>query len=767
MFRSSRWIRTFGLAALFVAAALAGTASGVLFAFAGDLPQISRLDDYLPSTITRVHARDGSIAGEFATERRLVVTYDQISPHLLSAVLAAEDSDFFGHVGLKVSRMFLALVRDVMSSRVTPGRSTITQQLARNVFQDTIGFDRAPNAFIDTSGWERKIKETLVALQIEKRYTKEEIFTMYCNQITWGHGAYGVQAASRLYFDKPASELNLDEAAMLAGIIQAPARQSPFVNLEAATRRRNWTLGRMADEGFITGEEATAAVERPIATRGEPTRPRSIAPYFMELVRQKLEEEYGSKAVYESGLVVRTGLDPALQQAANSALDTRLRAIDKLRGYRPPARNIVAEGHALDRYRLAGWSGEPTAGTVVPAVVMNVTADTVQVRVTDWLGTIGPAGYKWTARPAARVAKPGDVVEVRITGLDAERSTFTGNLEQAPEVQGAVLAIENRTGQILALVGGESFERSKFNRATQALRQVGSLFKPFVYMAAIDEGYTTLFRIDDSPVSFDVGPDQPPYEPRNYDREHHGEITLRQALEGSRNIPAVKLMAMLGPDKVIPFARRLGITAPIPPYLSVAIGSAEASLQEMVSAYSALPNQGVRMTPLTILEVADRDGNILEQHRAQPHEAIRADTAYIMTNLLEGVIQHGTARSALSLNWPVGGKTGTTNDYSDAWFIGFDPDITIGVWIGFDQKRPIGPNYTGTVAALPVWQEIMSSWVARRRAETTERPGFTRPGNVVIVQTEYGPEAFIAGTEPSGRPPVEGRTPGDGRGGGR
>ena len=746
---SSRVVRMLGLVALFAAAALAGTASGVIFAFAGDLPQISQLDDYLPSTITRVYGRDGSLVGEFATERRLVVSYDEISPVLRDAILATEDDAFFSHVGLRPTRMAWALVKDVLSSGTTPGRSTITQQLARNVFRDTIGFSRRPGAFIDTVGWERKIKETLVALQIEKRYTKEEIFTMYCNQITWGHGAYGVQAAARLYFAKPADELTLDEAAMLAGIIQAPARQSPFVNMEAATRRRNYSLSRMAQEGFITREEAEAAVARPIVTMGEPTRPRSIAPYFLETVRQELEERYGSKALYESGLTVRTGLDPALQQAANLALDRQLRALDRQKGYRSPERNLVEEDRDPEAFRLAAWTSEPTAGTIAPAIVLGVTADSLQVRIDDWRGTIGPAGYQWTRRAVGNVASRGDVVEVRITEVDAEASTFRGEVEQPPAVQGAVLAIENRTGQVLAMVGGENFERSKFNRTTQALRQVGSLFKPFVYMAAVDEGYTALFTIDDSPVSFDVGPGQPPYEPRNYDRKYLGEITLRQALEGSRNVPAVKLMALLGPDRVIPFARRLGITSPLPPFLSVAIGSAEASLMEMVSAYSALPNQGMRMRPLTVLEVTDREGNSLEQHRAQPSEAIRADTAYIITNLLAGVVQRGTAVSAASLDWPLGGKTGTTNDYSDAWFIGFDPDITVGVWIGYDERRPIGANATGTVAALPVWREIMASWIERRREELEAPPEFTRPGNVVIVDTERGPEAFIAGTEPS------------------
>jgi penicillin-binding protein 1A len=744
-------VRLLGLAALFLAAALAGTAGGVIFAFAGDLPQISQLDDYLPSTITRVYARDGSVVGEFAIERRLVVTYEDIAPVMRHAVLAAEDDGFFEHSGLQVSRMVLALIKDVTSSGITPGRSTLTQQLARNLFQDTIGFDRAPNAFIDTRGWERKIKEALVALQIEKQYTKEEIFTMYCNQITWGHGSYGVRAASRLYFAKAASELTLDEAAMLAGIIRAPARLSPFVNVDAATNVRNDVLDRMTEERFITADEAAAARGRPIVTLGEPSRPRSIAPYFMETVRQELDDRYGSKAVYESGLAVRTGLDAALQQAANVALDRQLRAIDKLRGYRTPERNLVDEDRDVATFRLSTWTAEPMVGAIVPAIVTGVEGEVIQVRIGAWHGTIDAAGYRWTRRQAARVAKMGDVIEVAIGGVDADAATFSAALEQPPAVQGAVLAIENRTGQILAMVGGESFERSKFNRTTQALRQVGSLFKPFVYMAALDEGYTSIFKIDDSPVSFDVGPDQPPDEPRNYDREYHGEITIRQALEGSRNVPAVKLMAMLGPDKVIPFARRLGITSPLPPFLSVAIGSAEATLVEMVSAYSALPNQGVRMKPLTILEVTDREGNSLEQHRAEPNEAIRADTAYLITNLLAGVVQHGTAVSAAALNWPLGGKTGTTNDYSDAWFVGFDPDVTLGVWIGYDQKRPIGPNYTGTVAALPVWREIMSSWVERRREELATPPEFVRPGNIVVVPTEFGPEAFISGTEPTGR----------------
>jgi len=730
-------VRSFGIAALFLAAALFGTAAGVIFAFVGDLPQISALDDYSPSTITRVYGRDGSVVGDFAAERRVLVTYDQIPPVLRNAIISAEDAKFFSHGGLSLTRIGITAVKRVLRLQRYGGASTITQQLARKLF------------LTDDYSWERKIKEALLAIQIEKRYTKPEILTMYCNKMYWGHYVYGVQAASQLYFAKDVKDLNLDEAAMIAGLLQGNVRQSPYVNPKAATARRNYTLDRMAAEGFITKDEAEAAKKRPIVTRGEPAQPSSIAPYFLELLRTDLEDRYGEKAVFESGLTVKTGLDPALQRAANQALDAGLRRLDKPHGFRKPTRNIVAEGRPLDTFRLARWSHDPEPGEIVPAIVMNLEGTDIRVRVGRIEGTIGRTGYEWTRKKQPQeLVKQGDVIEVRITKVDREKRTFTADLDQVPSLQGAVIAIDNRTGQILAMVGGESFERSQFNRATQAMRQVGSLFKPFVYTAAIDRGYTPISLLDDSPVSFPVGPGQPPYEPQNYDHEYHGPITVRTALEGSRNVPTIRLMAALGPREVIKYARQLGLTSPLPEYLSVAIGSAEASLLEMTSAYTSFPNGGVRMTPLPILEVIDRDGSILEQHRAEPHEAIRADTAYILTNLLQGVVQHGTAVSANKLNWPLGGKTGTTDDYTDAWFVGFDPDITIGLWIGYDQKKTIGNGQSGTVAALPIWIDIMKTWVERRRAELAEPPEFHRPGNVVTVVTDHGPEVFIAGTEP-------------------
>jgi penicillin-binding protein 1A len=739
--------RRAGLAILFILAAVLGTASGVMFAYSGDLPAIEALDDYTPSTITRIYDGRGRNVGEFAIQRREVIAYEQISPMLRQAILAAEDDEFFRHFGLSIPRIALTLVKDIIERRKAAGASTITQQLARNLFPATIGFEKT---------WERKIKEAIVAIQLEKRYTKQEIFTFYCNQIHLGHGAYGVQAASRLYFAKPAKDLSLEEAAMIAGIIQAASRQSPYVNMDAARRRRGYVLQRMADLRFITPEQAATARAKPIVVRGEPGQDTSIAPYFLEEVRKQLEARYGVKPLYEGGLSVQTSLDSDLQLAANEAIGSGLRALDKRRGWRRPARNVLAEGHPLASFRHPRWDKPIAVGDIVPAVVSGVEGTRLHLRLGGRAATVEPAGYAWTRRKAAQLAKAGDLVEVRVRDI-APDGGITGTLEQPPALEGALLAIENRTGRILAMVGGYSFDRSKFNRATQAARQVGSAFKPFVYTAAIDRGYTPVSTIIDVPTEFPTGPNQPPYSPQNYDHEYWGPITLRRALEQSRNVPAVKMMSELGPQQVVTYARRLGLASPIPPYLAVALGAAEATLLEMTSAYSVYPNQGVRMTPFTIAKVTDREGNILEEHRPEPQDAIRADTAYVMTNLLRGVVVRGTAARAAAIQWPLAGKTGTTDDYTDAWFIGFDPEITVGVWIGHDQKKTIGPGFTGTEAALPVWIDFIKRYVEGR----TPPAGFEPPGNIVFVSVDRSTgdavepgspgtiqEAFISGTQP-------------------
>jgi penicillin-binding protein 1A len=735
--------RKAGLVVLFMLAAGLGTLTGVLFVYAGDLPTISRLDDYAPSTISRVYGARGEIVGEFAIERREVIPYERISPRLEQAILAAEDDGFYQHIGLSIPRIIVTAINDIIYRRMH-GASTLTQQLARKLF---LTDDKTP---------ERKIKEALLAIQIEKRYTKREIFTLYCNQMYFGHGVYGVEAASRLYFGKSAKDLSLEEAALIAGILQGNVRQSPYVNKDAAMRRRNYALTRMAEVGYITVAESEDAKKKPIVTRPDPPgQTQSAAPYFLEEERRELEGRYGAKQLYENGLAIQTAIDLKLQEAATQALDEGLRRMDKRRGFRKPRRNVVAEGHTIDDFRHPRWDRRMIAGQIVPAVVTSVAPTSLQLRAGALTITIDRKGFAWTNKVPTQLVTRGDLIDVRLATL--EGTTATALLEQAPEVEGAVLAIDNRTGQILAMVGGFSFERSKFNRATQAYRQVGSAFKPFVYTAAIDSGYTPTTQLMDTPVSFPGGPGQPLYTPLNYDRTFEGPITLRRALEQSRNVPAIRMMDQLGPTQVIAYARRLGLESPLPPYLAVAIGAAEATLVEMTSAYSVYPNQGVRMRPYAVLKVSDREGNVLEENRPEPKDAIRADTAYVMTSLLRGVVQRGTAARAAALNWPVGGKTGTTDDYTDAWFIGFDPDITIGVWMGFDQKRTMGPAGTGSDSALPIWIDIMKAWIGSRK----EMPAFEAPGNIVFVSVDRSSgnpalegtpgaitESFIAGTQP-------------------
>jgi len=731
------------LIALFAVAALLGTASGVVFVFAADLPQISALDDYAPNTITRVQARTGEVIGEFATERRVVVPYDRISPRLRQAIISAEDADFEKHVGLSIPRIVIALVRDFLEGRKAAGASTLTQQLAKNLF------------LTPEKTWERKVKEALIAIQIEKRFTKDEIFALYANQIYLGHGAYGVEAASKVYFGKSAKDLNVEEAATIAGIIQLPSRQSPYVNMENALRRRNYALSRMAAEGYLTNDEAEAARQRPIVTIGLRTESDSIAPWFVEDVRKQLEAKYGAKALYESGLTVKTTLDPQLQRVANVALQEGLRRLDKRRGWRKVTTTVGKAG--VDGYVDPRWDLPMANGDVVPAVVTSVDASGIGVRIAQTRGHIDKAGVAWTRKPPQQLVATGDVVPVRLVKFDRSATPFTASLEQTPVVEGAVLAIDNRTGQTLALVGGYDFARSKFNRATQAARQLGSTFKPIVYTAAIDRGYTPSSIVQDSPVSYPAGAGRPPWTPGDYDGRFLGPITLRHALEQSRNVPAVRLMDALGVNQVLGYARRFGFEGPLPPYLPVALGAAEASLQEIVSAYSVFPNQGVRMKPYMVSGVNDRQGNVLEENRPEPTDAIRADTAYVMTNLLQGVVQRGTAAKAASMNWPLGGKTGTTNDYTDAWFIGFDPDVTIGVWIGHDIKKNLGHGETGAQTALPIWMDIMKAWIGDRK----EKPAFAQPGNVVVVAVDKAtgtetdaaapnaiPEVFISGTQP-------------------
>jgi penicillin-binding protein 1A len=739
-----------GVVALFIVVALLGVLSGVMFAYAGDLPQISALDNYAPSAITRVYARNGETLAEFAIERRLIIGYDDIPAQLREAIISAEDKNFNNHFGLSVSAIFARLATDILHRRLASGASTLTMQLARNLFAEDVGFQ------VGDKNWERKIKEALVAVQIEKRYTKREILTFYANQIHLGHGTYGVEAASRLYFYKHAKDLTLEEAAVLAGIIQSPARQSPFVDPAAATRRRNYVLEQMAQNGYINEAQAEAAKKRPIVTRGKPQALKSAAPFFAEEIRKYLEQKYGAKKLYEGGLSVQTGVDLHLQEAANHAIDRGLRKVDKVRGWRRDKPSVLVPGVTVSSYKNDRWKQPIAADDIVPAIVTAVSPTSARLRIGQQIVDLRSDGVGWTHRAPPALFTVGDLIDVRIVKADPGGRLESVALEQTPIVQGALLAIDNHTGQIRAMVGGFDFERSKFNRAVQAARQVGSGFKPFVYSAAIDRGYTPSSILIDEPVSYQPGPGQPPYQPKNYDGKFEGAVTLRHALEDSRNVPAVKMMATLTPPQVISYARKFGIEANLEPYLSLALGAADITLMEMTSAYSVFPNGGVRMKPIEFLKIYDRNGNLLEETRPEPHDSIRADTAFVMTNLLRGVVQRGTGAAAASLNWPLGGKTGTTDDYGDAWFIGFDPDITVGVWVGYDERKTIGAGETGAQAALPIWMDFMKVYIDTRDKE--HPPEFAPPGNIVFLSVDKGNgapdeagginEAFISGTQP-------------------
>jgi penicillin-binding protein 1A len=738
------------LVALFVTTAFLGTLSGVLFAYGDDLPQITALDSYRPNTITRLLARDGRIVAEFATERRLVIGYDDMAPHLRQAFIASEDADFEQHFGLSIPRIAITAVKDVVYGQ-RAGASTITQQVARMLFLS----DYMRGGVFERS-FERKIKEAIVAVQLEKRYTKREIFTFYANHVTMGHGAYGVEAGARLYFNKSAKDVSLAEAATLAAIIQTPARLSPYVNpTQARARRDNYVLARMVDEGFVTRAEADAAAAEPIHVHGQPAPEPSVAPYFAEDVRKMLEQKYGADALYQAGLRVQTTLDVDLQLAANAAVENGLRRVDKRRsGYRGPSRNILADGATLEEFTTARWLQPLAVGDVVPAVVTDVPSNGLagtEVRIGPHRAQLAAESLRWTRRrSAAELFKVGDLIDVQVQDL-AEGAPAAVALEQTPELEGALVAIDNHTGAILAMVGGLSFERSKFNRATQARRQLGSTFKPIVYTAAIDRGFTPVSMFVDEPVSYPAGPNQPPYAPLNYDRRFEGAITLRRALEQSRNIPAVKAMYAVGPEQVVSYAKRFGFQDNLPPYLSLALGSAEATLLDATAAYSVFPNQGVRMTPFAVSAIADREGNVLEQRRPEASEAVRADTAFVMTHLLRGVVQRGTGAAAAALDWPLAGKTGTMDNYTDAWFIGFDPNITVGVWVGYDEKKPIGGSSngeTGATAALPIWMDFMREYI-ESRGNRANPPQFAPPGNIAFVTLDSGiAEAFINGTQP-------------------
>ncbi|MBZ5533199.1 MAG: PBP1A family penicillin-binding protein [Acidobacteriia bacterium] len=685
-----------GFGLLVAGAAILGITSGLLIVYSTDLPQIGDLERYRPSTITELYDSNGRVIGQFALQRRVLAAYDDFPKVLREAILSTEDKNFEGHWGINFWRVFGATYRDLTSGSRAQGASTLTMQLSRNLFL-------SPERHFS-----RKIQEAMLAMQIERHFTKEQIFTLYSNQIFLGSGVYGFEAGAQYYFNKHARDLKLEEAALLAGLPKAPANYSPINYPERALRRRNLVINNMLEDGKITAEEASRAKQTPLRLN---LQQESLpAPYFVEEVRRHLEKKFGSDQVHEGGLRVYTSLDLDLQKAATRAVMDGLAAYERRHGWKGELRNIIAAGEKTDKYQDPDWSQPLQVGSYVRALVVDVGLQFAKVKLGAYSATIGPAELAWTKHKFPKqIMTLGDLVYVKILALNND-GTARVSLEQDSGIQGALLAIDNATGDIKAMVGGRSFDDSKFNRATQAQRQVGSSFKVFVYTAAVDQGADPDDLIVDEPTTFSSN--GTPYTPRNFDRRFAGAITLRRALADSRNIPAVKLAQKAGMATVADYAHKFGITSAIPPYLPSALGAADLTLYEQTAAFTVFPNDGLRIEPRTIRKVTDYEGHVLEQDFPDARDAISARTSRTMVALLQGVVQHGTAGAARALKHPVAGKTGTTNDYTDAWFIGFSPSITCGVWIGFDEKRALGKDETGGHTALPIWIDFMRTALA-------------------------------------------------------
>jgi len=693
----------FGL--LVLVSALVGATAGLLLVYTTDLPQVEALEAYRPSSVTEIYDDHGRVIGSFALQRRVVASYEDFPPVLRDALVSIEDKDFYRHSGINFWRIVGAAYRDVESGGKVQGASTLTMQLARNLF---LSPDRS---------FHRKVQETMLAIQIERHFTKPQIFTLYANQIFLGHGVYGFEAASEYYFSKPAKQLTIEEAALLAGLPKGPTVYSPINHPDRAQKRRNLVINAMLEDGKITAAQADVARSAPL-TLHLAHDPNSLAPYFVEEIRRYLEGKYGADQVHEGGLKVYTSLDVELQRAANQAVLDGLAAYERRHGWKGHLEN-VAEGMVLEKYSHPDWDDESEVGGFVHALVTSAGTGIATLKFGRYTAAIGQADVAWTGQKLASILKTGDICYVKILTLGANGAARV-SLEQDSGAQGALLALDNITGGIKAMVGGRDFNESKFDRATQALRQVGSSFKPYVYTTVIDGGASPDDTILDEPVIFETP--SGPYSPHNYDEKFEGIITLRRALAQSRNMPALKLANKVGIKTVIDYAGRFGITAKLPPYLPVALGSAEITLSEQTTAYSVFPNDGVRVTPRYLTRVTDYEGRVLEEDFPEVKDVISERTARIMTSMLREVVLHGTATAASKLPFPAAGKTGTTNDFTDAWFVGFTPTMTCGVWVGYDEKKSLGAKETGAHAALPIWMNFMTVAMAGKDAGDFQPP---------------------------------------------
>jgi penicillin-binding protein 1A len=744
---------------------LFGGGGGLIY-LGQNLPPVEALKSFQPSLVTRVYADDNRLIGQFFIEKRIMAPLDRIPQDMIRAIVAVEDSRFYEHKGFDLVGILRAAVTNVASMKIKQGASTITQQLARSLF------------LTPEKSLQRKMKEVLLARKIEKLYTKEQILEMYLNQIYFGHGAYGIQAAARTYFGKDADQLNLAEAAFLAGLPKAPTDYSPYLSPQRAKQRQGTVLGRMLEEELLTEDQYQQAYQQDLYFQ-KLLPEQEIAPYFLEHVRQYLMTRYGAEQLYKSGFNVYTTLNVDMQVAANKALNEGLRAIDKRQGFRGPIGHQAMEQPIQTAAEQEGsvTTGEPAVGEIIEGVVNKVENDHVWVTASGLSGKILMQDMTWARKrlkgphldqveilqnaTPKDLLKVGDVVNVALKSKDSRTQEIFFTLEQEPLMEAALLAEDPRTGDIKAMVGGYDFKRSEFNRTLMAKRQPGSSFKPLIYALAIEQGLTPSTVLVDAPVIYTDPVSRKIWKPTNYEERFYGPIPLRDALTYSRNVATVKLLEKVGIQNVIVFSKKMGITSPLTPDLSLALGSSSVSLMEMVSSFGVFANQGMRVEPMAVRSVTDASGKVLEYHEPAAQQVLSPDVAYVITNMLQDVIQRGTGVRARELGHSLAGKTGTTNDFTDAWFVGYTPNLVAGVWVGFDDRRTLGDREAGSSAALPIWMEFM-----REVLKQIPPMNFPIPDDVVFAKIDPKTglmaqdedqdakvEIFIKGNEPSLSPP--------------
>jgi len=685
---------------------------GTYFYLSEDLPRISTLKDYRPPIITTVYSDDDRKIAEFYKERRIVIPLSKMPKMLIEAFVAAEDARFYQHKGIDFFSITRAFFKNIEAGTIVQGGSTITQQVTKS-------FLLTPER-----SYIRKLKEAILAYRIDKSFSKDEVLFLYLNQIYLGHGAYGVEAASENYFGKSVQGLNLAECTMLAGLPQAPSRYSPFRHPERAKQRQIYVLNRMLAEGFITNIQATEAINRVLDIKPRRNWYIEEVPVYTEHIRRVLEKKYGADALYKEGFKVYAAVNIEMQKAAREEITKGLKALDKRQGYRGPLNQLAPEDIEMYAKELQmEYDLQPLEeGQAVKGVVIEVdnNQNTVTVRMGNALGIIDLKDMRWARKPdpeisffETRVNRPGealsvgDVILVTVKSRIEDTDMWSLALEQKPKAQSALMCLETETGLVKVMVGGRDFRESQFNRAVQSRRQPGSAFKPIIYAAAVDKGYTPATMIIDSPIVFEDTERDFTWKPRNYGEKFFGPTLMRKALAKSRNVITIKILRDIGVDYAIDYARKLGITSHLSRDLSIALGSSGISLLEIVTAYSVFANGGYLVEPVFITKIVDRDGNLIEEVNPNREKMIEKNTAYITTSLLESVVKHGTGWRVRDLKRPVAGKTGTTNNLYDAWFVGYTPRYVTGTWVGFDEEGSLGKSETGSRAASPVWLGFM------------------------------------------------------------